>query len=395
MGFQQTSRLLISSSERLRSLREARTLYNVRAALDFNIIQIMSPREIMLSRLLGSFLDPHGPHGQGLVFLREFLALHGIGDWVENDCSIKVTLEKVILDRRRIDILIECNDRAVAIENKPWAVDQYRQAESYLSFLNRYSQSKLIYLSGYSGYSPSEDSIGDFVEDTSTNDRRLIPSSWSALVPWIDRCRSRCEAERVRSALDDIERYISSTFIGISDMTEQQSIESLILDSESNIESAIHLSNIWIATQDRLAESLKYEILEKLGEGWTTDGFLRRTKSTLRFFSRSRDEIKFSIGFDSKNYTNFYYGIEVARDPTFESVLTHRLTREFGPPSENAPMDGWPWWRHPTEADSLGIGCDWNGDPRPWVEIKSGELAAKLANLAETMVEFCSRVPKG
>src|SRR5262245_47098510 len=60
--------------DRLHTLRRAQQEYRARLAPDFSVFtRYIQPDENRLSLVLADLLDPDGDHGQGQLFLREFL----------------------------------------------------------------------------------------------------------------------------------------------------------------------------------------------------------------------------------------------------------------------------------------------------------------------------------
>ena len=138
----------------------------------FNVLDYLKTDELGLSRIIADLVNPDASHGQGVLFLRTFLAnlegLKGTPDWPDLDRSrIKVIPEQSITDQRRIDVLVEIENpeskertHCLAIENKPYAHDQENQVKDYLGYLKGKYNNRflLIYLSP-TGEGPSERSV--------------------------------------------------------------------------------------------------------------------------------------------------------------------------------------------------------------------------------------------
>jgi hypothetical protein len=96
---------------------------------NLNVFRFFNPGETTHSRLLAFFLDPHAQHGQGMLFLTEFLLLLGIEDPTGNAHQWRVTAET-----GRIDVLLKRRHphTVIVIENKSnYAVDQPNQLYRY------------------------------------------------------------------------------------------------------------------------------------------------------------------------------------------------------------------------------------------------------------------------
>ena len=121
----------------------------------FNIFSILRDEtdEVNLhSKFIYFLLNPKGTHGQGDLFLRLFL------NQVFDDDQI--SKPKVFREHKKIDILIEDENKSIIIENKINAGDQNKQLERYFDVVNSTSNKiQVIYLTK-TGSEPSENSIG-------------------------------------------------------------------------------------------------------------------------------------------------------------------------------------------------------------------------------------------
>lgn len=96
---------------------------------NLNVFRFFNPGETTHSRLLAFFLDPHAQHGQGMLFLTEFLLLLGIEEPAGGAHQWRVTAET-----GRIDVLLRRKHphTVIILENKSnYAVDQPNQLYRY------------------------------------------------------------------------------------------------------------------------------------------------------------------------------------------------------------------------------------------------------------------------
>lgn len=115
------------------------------------------------SRILASFLNPHGKHYQDDLFLRLFLNECALSDWFDTNNA------KVYRESNNIDIYITNDRQHIIIENKIYALDQERQIERYieavagdfesLDSIESSDNIAVIYLS-LNGKKPSKSSLG-------------------------------------------------------------------------------------------------------------------------------------------------------------------------------------------------------------------------------------------
>ncbi len=229
-GSRRLERFFLELKPRLEAARWLEAERDRRFAPRFNVLDLVQPDELRLSRIIAGLLDPKGKHGQGAWFLRCLLdKLQFDFDGDDEDLNRShVTLESTNEDQSRLDIKVEIGHRhCLAIENKPWAKDQTNQVGDYLKALEKYESHLLIYLSG-NGKGPGEDSLGKaererLAEQLAGGRRRfaILPYRAAAklddefsdfrpgfsLADWLAECRTKCDADKLRWFLRDVEDY--------------------------------------------------------------------------------------------------------------------------------------------------------------------------------------------
>ena len=111
----------------------------------FNVFSILglTSDEVSHSAFLASLLNPHGAHGNGILFLKAFTDVLEIDDKPSDYSNISVHVEKDIgllnadkTEGGRIDIIIEFGKTySIVIENKIMAGDQEKQLSRYEKYL--------------------------------------------------------------------------------------------------------------------------------------------------------------------------------------------------------------------------------------------------------------------
>lgn len=136
---------------------------------DFNIFKVInavSYETMVHSAFIAELLNPKGSHGQGDLFLKEFLPIISIKEenfstakaFVKTEYHIGFTSSEEPVGGR-IDILIrDKNDNIIAIENKIYASDQKWQLLRYYNNFPDKNKLHLLYLT-LDGSEPSTDSI--------------------------------------------------------------------------------------------------------------------------------------------------------------------------------------------------------------------------------------------
>ncbi|MDE2712162.1 MAG: PD-(D/E)XK nuclease family protein [Acidobacteriota bacterium] len=210
--------------DRVRGGRDRRT------AARFSAVDLAVQRELDLSRIFGHLLDPREAHAQGDAFLALLLEELRLAP---SKCLLElaefrsppaagstITLEHGTGDGR-IDILIELGDgRRIAIENKPWAWDQERQAERYLRYLRELAAKSgsgdesflLLYWSGDADDPEWRDGFDERLKSRCINMPYGETGEHPSVEGWLRRCAVACEAPRVRSFLTDLVRYVEREF---------------------------------------------------------------------------------------------------------------------------------------------------------------------------------------
>lgn len=200
----------------VRIAQRAQNELDRRAATRFSSFDFFRVWETDLSRVFGELLDPNGTHGQGDTFLRLFLdevrqVNKNVGGYLPSGHlgDSQIDLEYRTDKGRSIDIVIRVRDIWIGIENKPWAVEQSNQISDYFEYLRETGpDALLVYLSG-SGRPPETLPVdeGDKMRCPTLPFRDAERDSPS-LENWVRKCRSECEAERVRWFLTDLLEYI-------------------------------------------------------------------------------------------------------------------------------------------------------------------------------------------
>ena len=124
-------------------------LFNV-----FNILGLSRNETRTHSAFLAELLNPHGSHGMGNAFLRDFISCMHLEELQLDLQHAYVEVERVIggIDENydnggRIDIIVVSGDKAIIIENKIDAQDQYKQLVRYNNYAKEtFSDYRLLYL---------------------------------------------------------------------------------------------------------------------------------------------------------------------------------------------------------------------------------------------------------
>lgn len=228
-SFEQKTRIFFEGAKQgLDVLRPATVECDRHLARKFNFFNsiaffdsISRKREDRVSDVFAYLLDPNETHGQGELFLREFLSDIHV-EWLPENGWSRIHVSREVLTTRieswkcRIDIeiafRIDDGWAAIAIENKLWAEDQNQQISNYARHLEKMYKGhfKLIYLTS-DGEHPSLTSIclkeREKLEDAGKLDYVSI-WYWVSDNGWLKRAEDKVKAERVRWFVSDFRKAL-------------------------------------------------------------------------------------------------------------------------------------------------------------------------------------------
>ena len=142
----------------------------------FNILGLRSNETRTHSAFLAELLNPHGSHGMGDSYLKSFISCMHLEDLQLDLQHAYVEVERSIgeIDENydnggRIDIIVVSDDKAIIIENKIYAQDQYKQLVRYNNYAkDTFSDYRLLYLT------LDKDAASD--ASTQTDEEQLLPN---------------------------------------------------------------------------------------------------------------------------------------------------------------------------------------------------------------------------
>lgn len=162
---------IFTTISKLLAQNEQQKQERVRQGNEFNVFSLLglsSDETRLHSAMIAELLNSKGTHGQGTLFLTEFLQSFDLGvDLDVNSAVVEVeyTIGNISKDKQsggRIDILIkDATCRGIIIENKIDACDQPFQLLRYHNFAKQcLSKFEIIYLTK-DGKEASSESVGD------------------------------------------------------------------------------------------------------------------------------------------------------------------------------------------------------------------------------------------
>ncbi len=205
---------------------------------NFNLIQLISPKELQLSKIIAEFLNPNGSHEQGSLFLDEFLNLFYKRKLPKKNITVKTELSKNV--NGQIDIVIDFDNKfGIAIENKPFAEDQNLQIIRYIEYLKtQYSENYLmIYLSSL-GQKPTEKSL-----PKKAYDNHFLILSYKDIGNWLLKCCKETEknAKRLTQLILEFVEYTNIEFLKTNKLNNRMLGKAI----QDNVLEAFEIKELW------------------------------------------------------------------------------------------------------------------------------------------------------
>ena len=288
--------------------------YDKQLAFDFSLFQFFSIGENKISQVLAYFLDVYQNHGQGDMFLNEFIKTF-YGKEIEIT-QYENVCEKVISKKRRLDIYIKLKNLTIAIENKIWADDQNNQLKDYSQFLERKSQGNylLLYLNPY-GLEPKTKSIGDKLKETLLQQNRLKVIGYKQdLIPIINSWLVNCEADNVSYFLKEFKKYLEVKFLGKNTLKMSKELRDIIYNNEREVQQLVNeykrIENEVLAILNTVGKELdKINSDVDSGIEISKSGLFNWEGARVYKYSVSKNENKIWVQFVKKEihlYSNYY-----------------------------------------------------------------------------------------
>lgn len=242
--FSKIEQLLTVVKSKIDAHKEFKQEYNKQLAFDFSLFNFFNVGENKVSQILAYFLDEKQNHGQGNIFLNEFVNL-----FYNQELNINNSLnicEKVITNNRRIDLYIELLDTnprtIIAIENKIWANDQKDQLKDYARYLEKKSKGNflLLYLNPY-GEEPSKNSIDiDCKQKLIDKKQFRIISYKEDIINLINKWLAICEADNVSYFIKEFKKFLEIKFLGNNTLNMSKSLRKIIYNNEDEVKSLVN-----------------------------------------------------------------------------------------------------------------------------------------------------------
>lgn len=196
----------------------------------FNVLGLSSNETRTHSAFIAELLNPYGSHGLGDFFLKKFISQMRVDNLNLDLPKAFVEVERVIgaIDENydkggRIDIIIEDGKKAIIIENKIYAQDQYKQLVRYNNYAkSTFQDYRLLYLT-LNKDSASESSTQDDQGQLLPHEDYLPITYREYIINWLEDCANEISTGTVKVI---IKQYIDL----LKQLTYQMEENNFILD---------------------------------------------------------------------------------------------------------------------------------------------------------------------
>ena len=325
--YKEIENLLRTVKSRIETHNNFKKEYDKQLAFDFSLFNFFSIGENKVSQILAYFLDEKQNHGQGNLFLNEFVKTF-YNKEIDTKQSVNIC-EKVITENRRIDIYIELKGLIIAVENKIWADDQQNQLKDYTTFLEQKSKGNylLLYLNPY-GSEPTSKSIDlNTKESLIKQEKFKIISYKNDIINLINNWLIICEADNVSYFLKEFKKYLEIKFLGKNTLNMSKDLRTIIENNRTEVQQLVkeykdieneilNKLNLVGKELDKLNPELKSEIsLSKSGLfNWDN------TRVYKYSISKNQNKIWIQLVKNEIDFISCYY-LQEGTDSKFNEIL--------------------------------------------------------------------------
>ena len=233
---------------------------NLISAKEFSVFQYIDFHEVLMSTIFKDLLNPRGKHGQGSLFLDEFLSLLEIENPVltERFSIITEALTSHLDSNRRIDILLNWGNKfGIGIENKPYTIDQENQLSDYSKHLSKEFNDNYV-LVFLSNRPPDVSSIEKDMLQSLIEQNKYVHLDFNDIIKWLETSKGKVEYQKIiyyiEDLIDQIKMDINNENRGNSELIE------LLVNSEENIKATFEIVNSFDGLRTRIARHFVEEL---------------------------------------------------------------------------------------------------------------------------------------
>ena len=344
----------------------------------FNIFEIadIATKEVKICRVIYELLSPLGCHYQGSVYLKLFMeTVLGIENVDEDELhSAKVFRERIIDEKRRIDLLIETNKRMIPIEVKIYAKEQSDQCYDYYEYVVKFNKKitpQLFYLTRF-GNEPSSAGGLTCSDDKYSSSNIICISFAQDILRWLELCLKETETLKlapIREVLLQLMLTIRR-FTGQMEDREMKELISLLRTSSTFMHGADKMQGAIPEAKKELMmdlfDAIAGKVKDEIGENeqnkslWyykdCIDGYYKYDKSTwpgINYFYKhheaSKSDIWVRIEIDHKMFVGYANTLDGKHTPNVVGEdLTKSLVQKTTDGVSGGDKSWWIAWKYIT-----------------------------------------------
>lgn len=357
----------------------------------FNTFDYIDPDENRVTAILADLLDPNGRHGQGPVFLKEFLTFIRF-DVPESSIRNAVVATEIRTEwDRRLDLMIRMDDWTLALENKIGAGEQPHQLADYVTFLHREKRWILIFLTP-DGRDPQ--TCGDWSTWRQRSQARSL--SYLGLSSWLRSCLSASGSDRVRMLLQDMAEWAKDIGGNMADrqILTTQLARDLILRDHRYMKALLPVLDASDAIKKHLIVDFYMQLKEELARSYPYPMWNMSAQEDLSakypglFIQGHSWPSDIWAGIEAERITqDFYYGVACKRaDPAAQEKLRVSIERR----AKGNSSDGWAWWKWVPDFRGVRMRHWYSGETIMAMAEKRSEMVSNLISLISDTEEVVS-----
>ena len=296
---------------------------------EFSAFEYINLHEVLMSTIFKDLLNPRGKHGQGSLFLDEFLSLLEIENPVltERFSIITEALTSHLDSNRRIDILLNWGNKfAIGIENKPYAIDQNNQLSDYSKQLSKEFNDNYV-LVFLSNRSPDVSSIEKDMAESLTKQKKFIHLGFNDIIIWLEKSKEKVKLPKITHYIEDLINKIKMD-VNNENRVNSELIE-LLLNSEENIKATFEIVNSFDGLRTKIARNFVEELKNLLiKDGKEFEFNLEPRESTYRINLPIKPEKwgEYSCGLFDYDGEGLHYAINLGKD---EKNIQEQIAKEL------------------------------------------------------------------
>lgn len=308
------------------------------SAKEFSVFQYINLYEVLMSKIFKDLLNPRGKHGQGSLFLDQFLSLLEIENPIltERFSIITEALTSHLDNNRRIDILLNWNNKfGIGIENKPYTIDQKNQLSDYSIQLSKEFNDNYV-LVFISNRHPDVTSIEKDILESLTKQKKFIHLDFNDIIKWLEESKEEVKSQKKVNATK-IYHYLEDLINQIKmDINNENKYNSKLIEflhnSDENIKTTFEIAKSLEGLRIHIAENFVKKLMELFDKEGTKSKFildLKESKSyrinlTIKRIDKEWGE--FSCGLFDYDGEGLHYAINLGKD---EKNIREQIVKEL------------------------------------------------------------------